>query len=1028
MTRSDIRMDEHAKERAPAYDDTRPAQLRDLGLSLLGRFESHGELEVAYLDYAVLMLNIAVELTPTMHPSKPWRLYDLGVALGTRSQRLGELPDIERAIAAYAHAVELTPMGHPLKPERLRGFGIALRDRFRNLGELKDLEESIAVVQRAIELTPEGHPAKAGQLHDIGCFLIDRFRNLGELRDLEQSIAVMQRAIELTPEGHLDKAKQLQNLGGSLNDRFRTLGELRDLEESIAVMQRAVELTPEGHPDKAIRLHDLSIILRDRFQNLGELRDLEESIAVVQRAINLTPEGHPDKAAQLHSLGGSLNDRFLSLGELRDLEESIAVVRRAIELTPEGHPAKAGQLHDLGRFLIDRFRNLGELMDLEESIAVMQRALELTPDGHPRKAIRMQNLGISLGVRFQSLGELRDLEESIATVQRASELTPEGHPDEVWHKVTLGYSYTERFKRNPSKANLDAALSCFIEATACSTGSISKRWESAQKCIRLLLDDRGEFGSVDSLLLAHSRALDLLPAIVWLGHGLERRYHECAKIGSAVSDAVHTAIYNDALPYAVGWLEAGRAFVWFQLLSLRMPIDDLKGHHPDLAERLESVSKALQYAESSSSHRFSVADFPALEYSVDAAADRHRRLAIQYDETLRSIRRCSGFEDFKRSPKLDALLPALEYTGGPVVFINVNPTSCDVVVLCLDGTMTRITLPQLTTRRAQNLRDLWTRQLKIAHTRVRRAMAPEQFTARGTGSIFCQILARLWAWVVQPILGRLNLLKQTPNEVSHITWCPTGPLTQLPLHAAGIYDTEQEYKPHTYDFVASSYTPSLSVILQNSRGSRQQVAAQPNLLLIAQPDTPGLSPLPGTTKECARICAVLPDAATTLLEHKGATVGHTLNIMAQHPWVHLACHGRQDPTDPTKSAFALYDGPLTLLALMNTVADNAELAFLSACQTAVGDEKIPEESAHLAAGMLVVGFKGVVATMWSIGDEDAPVVAEAYYKKLIELRSSGAVKAGTGAAYALHEAVKVLREKIGEQNVVKWAPFVHFGV
>lgn len=56
------------------------------------------------------------------------------------------------------------------------------------------------------------------------------------------------------------------------------------------------------------------------------------------------------------------------------------------------------------------------------------------------------------------------------------------------------------------------------------------------------------------------------------------------------------------------------------------------------------------------------------------------------------------------------------------------------------------------------------------------------------------------------------------------------------------------------------------------------------------------------------------------------------------------------------------------------------------------------------------------------------VVAEAYYKKLIELRTSGAVTTGTGAAYALHEAVKVLREKVGEQNIVKWAPFVHFGV
>ncbi|KZV61475.1 hypothetical protein PENSPDRAFT_658857 [Peniophora sp. CONT] len=182
------------------------------------------------------------------------------------------------------------------------------------------------------------------------------------------------------------------------------------------------------------------------------------------------------------------------------------------------------------------------------------------------------------------------------------------------------------------------------------------------------------------------------------------------------------------------------------------------------------------------------------------------------------------------------------------------------------------------------------------------------------------------------------------------------------------------------------------------------------MLVVAQPATPGLSNLPGTQKECARIRALIPDTAYTLLEHEQAVVAKTATVINQYPWVHFACHGVQDAVDPTQSAFALYDGRLTLSMLMGTVADNAELAFL-------------------AAGMLVVGFKGVIATMWSIGDEDAPIVAEAYYRKLLDLRSSGTVGAGrTGAAYALHEAVKVLREKVGEQNLVKWAPFVHFGV
>ena len=79
--------------------------------------------------------------------------------------------------------------------------------------------------------------------------------------------------------------------------------------------------------------------------------------------------------------------------------------------------------------------------------------------------------------------------------------------------------------------------------------------------------------------------------------------------------------------------------------------------------------------------------------------------------------------------------------------------------------------------------------------------------------------------------------------------------------------------------------------------------------------------------------------------------------------------------------------------------------------------------------MLAVGFKGVVATTWSILDSDAPIIVEAYYRKLVEICSSGNMSQGyTGAAYALHEAAKVLREQVGEQNFGRWAPFVHFGI
>ena len=97
---------------------------------------------------------------------------------------------------------------------------------------------------------------------------------------------------------------------------------------------------------------------------------------------------------------------------------------------------------------------------------------------------------------------------------------------------------------------------------------------------------------------------------------------------------------------------------------------------------------------------------------------------------------------------------------------------------------------------------------------------------------------------------------------------------------------------------------------------------------------------------------------------------------------------------------------------MRTALPHARFAFLSACQTAMGDANLPDEDVHLAAAMLAVGYGSVVGTSWSIGDEDAPIIAGAFYARLLEdtRGESGRVS----AAYALHDAVEQLKLKIGE--------------
>ncbi|KAI0083817.1 CHAT domain-containing protein, partial [Irpex rosettiformis] len=243
----------------------------------------------------------------------------------------------------------------------------------------------------------------------------------------------------------------------------------------------------------------------------------------------------------------------------------------------------------------------------------------------------------------------------------------------------------------------------------------------------------------------------------------------------------------------------------------------------------------------------------------------------------------------------------------------------------------------------------------------------------------------------------------------------------------GIYSKHEGTSTHSQtivDIAVSSYTPTLEALLKPRTKVTAGDTEYPKALVVSQPATPNCDPIPNTRTEAEIITSLV--GQSTHLDDTSGTVQAVLEGMAKHDWVHLACHGVQSRADPTNSAFALYDGRLTLSMLMSHHLPNADLAVLSACQTATGDETLSEEAVHLSAGMLNVGYKSVVGTMWSISDYIAPDVMREFYTVMAEQ-----VKAGgeLQPAYALHEAIKALRSKPGRTNeFLRWVPFVHFGL
>jgi len=201
--------------------------------------------------------------------------------------------------------------------------------------------------------------------------------------------------------------------------------------------------------------------------------------------------------------------------------------------------------------------------------------------------------------------------------------------------------------------------------------------------------------------------------------------------------------------------------------------------------------------------------------------------------------------------------------------------------------------------------------------------------------------------------------------------------------------------------------------------------------MVSQPNTPGKAEIPFARNEVEKIEKQLGTRGipSCTLGDENASVSRVLESREKFSCIHLACHASQHASMPLKSSIHLHDGPLELSEIMKKKLCNADFAFLSACQTSKGDEKLPEEVIHLASGMLAAGYRSVVGTMWSVFDKHCPDVAELFYKNLLEDVVQPKMD-GSRAARALHAATQELQEKVFDTpySFVAWVPYIHIGI
>ncbi|OJA20351.1 hypothetical protein AZE42_10538 [Rhizopogon vesiculosus] len=911
---------------------------------------------------------------------------------------------LDEVISLHHEALKYYSTAHAQYEQLLCNLGAALHVRFERQGIPHDLDEAIAFGWQALDLRPAGHPDRCYSLNALANALYTSFAHRGHYEDLDKAIKFYRQALDMQPIGHPKRYVTLNNLASALARSFEHRGHYEDFEEMITFQRQVLDLLPVGHPDRSSSLNNLAITLHTTFEHRRNHEDLAEAITFFKQALDLTPIGHPDRPSSLNHLANALHTSFTHRGNDEDLDEAITFHRQSLDLQPIGYPHRCSSLDGLATTLHTSFKHQCNLPrkyeDLDEAIIFYRQALDLRPVGHPRRCDSLHNLANALSVRFKHRGNDKDLDEALANACLALSLVGTHHPHQsnIHGKISAIYVlYHESRLHSTGKDanNLDAAMAHLKAASGSVPSGLLSRLRMSLRWVSIASQYMHT-----TLLEAYTTSMQLLDSYMSTTALVSSRHHTMKDFPPTLAvDAASCALQGGDECRAVELLEQGRTIIWTQMARFRMPLDDLR-ERGDHAEALVTKFQELSH----------LLDRPPVEHpagtpriKVEAEATRYTRLVDEWSNVVEEIRKLEGFSRFLLPPLFSDLRDAAR--DGPIIILIASKSSCNAIIVLHQQSPVSIQLAtDLAKLRQQVIRLLDTVQ-GASETRGR----------------LVEVLRELWDDIVCPVVKHLRRLG-FDQPYSRIWWCPTSFFNFLPLHAAGEYRQSGKNLSNLY---ISSYTPSLTALIRARRSrDRSQTVS---FAAIGQNRPAGATfTLQSVESELDLVQKLVPSVSNvsfTKVTSVESTKSVALRTLRDNHWLHLACHGTQNFMEPFNSAFLMRDEPLTLLDITQTDLSRHEFAFLSACETAVGDIRTPDEMIHLAAGLQFAGVKSVVGTFWGVEDATVRHLVEAFYKDFCRDGKMNSKR----AARALHKAVQSLamnKDIPLDQRIV----FMHIGV
>ncbi|KAG1827899.1 CHAT domain-containing protein [Suillus variegatus] len=922
---------------------------------------------VSYLNGAVEHFQLSLNQCPVGHPDRATALTNLAWAC-LQGYTRNDVQDIDTTTSLFRDALALRPQHHPDHPLSLFNLTEALNWRHSRKCTDVDICEAAQLYHELLPLCPEGTYLRSIAAGENGVdYVIGGCINLPEDAS-DEGIHLRRVVLELCPLGHRLRPRTLDELAHAVRARFAQHGSIDDLDTSIQLGREAVSLCPEGHADRDAYLNNLAFSLRSRFIHQGNTNDLDEAIYL-----------------------GALVNCFNECSDIGDMTRAISLYREALTLRPPGHPHRDTTLHNLALALKNRYDKSRVSEDLDEAIDQYRESLWLKRLDNPERHLTLTNLSSALCSRFTQAQKNEDVEEAIALCQESLAALSSLHPERYFSYRWLQEAYLSRYRILHDPADLSLAVENFRLASRHPTQGFPRRIPEA-----IHWAHEAEVYQHESALEAYQVCFELFDSHVMTRSSIISRREAAASVRGAQSlpvDAASCAICRDNLRHAVELAEQGRGQQWSLASRLRNPVEDIESANPTLAHNYLELSKRVSDAAQSSA---TIGDRAA----ADRAAMEYRRLTRQWEASVAEIRDVPAFSRFLLPPLYADLQAAARQ--GPVIILVASQHSRSAIIVPTSGEPHHVPLPSVTLVDLTNLKDRFARAIRHAS-----ALGPKM-----PRNDLIVLLRTVWDEIMLPIV---NVLRHNLKlKYCRIWLCPTAAFTSIPLHAAHPFRTnpdgsrEQCLEDLSRQMMKKRVTPSFATIGQGQPGAGKGKA----LLAV--------------DSELELVHKLVPATAkSTAISGDSATRAGALEALQQNTWVHLACHGKQDPKQPYNSHFVMRDEDLTLLDIMERDIPHAEFAFLSACHTAVGDEETPDEVIHLAAGLQFSGFKSVIGTLWQVDDSVAKHVVKAFYEKMFPDLKDGGVMDCTKAAWALNCATHAVKTTVPlEQRMV----FVHIGV